>query len=302
MTITSQPSAITKNIGQLSFFEKTWTQTFDLSLQSYIDNAILLQNVTLKLVDICKNIKDNKKCQYFKKNVEKNAIMAQKDLDLLVHNRTKRFWSAIAAFGRGFLKQALYAVGIIGVSELIHKNELDGVKEELKVQKNAIIAMHELNKLRNNLSIESNDELHHFLHQVNDISSSTNTKENLHDLLDMAKDASTDHYLETTKFMRIINNDYRKYFFNIIEMDSFLHQIKEIDSHPITKLPTLNPYKLLDLSYLTYTNNETHVSLVIEMPIASNQTYTLHEFIPISRENNKKTRNFKNDVENLLSK
>lgn len=65
--------AIIKDIGNIGFFEKMWTNTFDLNLQAYIENAILLQNVTEKLARVCKHIPDDIKCDYFKKKCRKKC-------------------------------------------------------------------------------------------------------------------------------------------------------------------------------------------------------------------------------------
>lgn len=286
--LASNQGVIMKNIGQINFYEKTWIHTFDLNLESYINNAILLQNVTNELMLACKTIPNDLKCQYFEKNIERNAAMAQKDIDLLLHHRNKRnFGAALKSFGSSAIKQALISVGIIAVSEMIHGNEMDTIKEELEKQKKTIIALHELNNLRNNLSITANDEAHKLYNHMKNISISNENKENLDTLLDLAKEALSEHYQETTKYMRIINNELRKYFFNIIEMDTFVTTIRNIDLqlNPNAKLPTLNPYKLLDSSHLSYTNNFTHVSLHVKMPITSNITYTLYEFIPIPIKN-----------------
>lgn len=290
LTLTSNQNAITKDVGKISFFEKTWTHTFDLSLQSYIENAILLQNVTDQLIHICEHIPNDIKCKYFRENVEKSANAAKKDVDLLLHHRVKRSWAAVFSFGREIVKQALFAVGIIGITEYVHGNQMEKIEKELEMQKKTIISMYELNNLRNNLSTITNSGVNELFERVNNMNVSSHNKGNVDDLLDLAKDALSEHYQETTKFTRILNNDLRKYFFIIIDMDTFLTQIKQIDLllHPNAKLPTLNPYNLLDLSTLSYTNNMTHVSIHIKMPITSHIAYNLHEFVPIPiKEDNK---------------
>lgn len=289
-TATSSQNTMVKNIGKISFFEKTWTHSFDLSLDSYINNAILLQNITIELVQACKDTPDDVKCQYFKNNIERNAAMAQKDIDLLLHHRTKRFWAGMRNFATGFLKQALITVGIIGVTEAINKNELDEIKEQLRVQKETIVSMHELDNLRNNHSVSTNNEMHVLFDRVKNMTLSNQNKDTLNNLIDAAKDALSEHYQETTKFMRILNNDLRNYFFTIIDMDTFLTSIREIELllNPNARLPTLNPYKLLDVSSLGYTNNLTHVSLHLKMPIISNTSHNLYEFTPIPVKQNGK--------------
>lgn len=81
LTLTSNQNAIIKNLGDISFFEKTWTHTHDIDLKDYVENAIVLQNATDNLIKICGKTPDDTNCKYFQKNIEKNAAMAQKEIN-----------------------------------------------------------------------------------------------------------------------------------------------------------------------------------------------------------------------------
>lgn len=126
MTWTSRQYAVMKSIGQIAFYEKTWTLTNDLSLKKYVENSLVLQNATNNLVRICGNLPHDTN---IRKNVEENAMLAQKEInDILKHKRVKiGFWMR---FDLSALKDILLVCGVISITHYIESMGFDELKEE----------------------------------------------------------------------------------------------------------------------------------------------------------------------------
>lgn len=276
LTMTSDPNVILNKIGDISFFEKTWTLTNDINLRNYVENAIVLQNATDKIIKICNNIPNDINCKYFEENVQRNAIMAKKEIDQIVLHRRRKNRS-LAGLGREILKQALIAAGITTVTGLIAANEIDKLREQQLRDRKALVELMEINQIRNNLSFILND-------RIQELEKSKQIKDDLNDLINIAKQALDEHNQQTKIYVKIFNNDFKKILFKIIEMEHFQSTIKEIDLllHPYARLPTINPYQLLEISSISYSNNNTHISIHTKIPIlTTNSNSTLYEFVPI---------------------
>lgn len=186
----------------------------------------------------------------------------------------RNVWGELA---KTLITQALVAAGVIAVTTYINKDEIAALQQEQAKDKELLVQMMEIDHIRNNLTIILTD-------RIDQMQKSTKMKNELNELINIAEQSLDDHNRQTKIYLKIINNNFRRDFFKIIDIDSFLENMKNIDQllHPYARLPTQNPQEILDLSSLSYSNNRTHVSIYTKIPILTiNNTYTLYEFVPI---------------------
>lgn len=120
-------------------------------------------------------------------------------------------------------------------------------------------------------------------HQLmNPLGEITNTL-SFNELMGIATQSLLFHNKETSKFLTIVKGNFRANFFNIIDLDSFIEKMQNANKSLGRNgyLPSSNPYELLDLSELTYSRNDTHISIHTKMPVVTQPPYVLHEFVPL---------------------
>lgn len=276
LCLSSSKFAIIKDMGDISFFERMWTHTNHLNLKKYVENSFVLQNATATLIKICDTKPENTNCEYFRRNVEQNALQARNEInEILQHRRVKRY--AWLELGKNILIQVLIGCGVIGATYAIESNRMDQLQEQQNKDREMLMNLMEINHIQNNLTTS-------LLNRVAELEKNTKKKDDLNDLVNIARQSLEEHKKDTEIYMRIFRNNYRQDFFNINDIDAFRLKIKEINSFlwPYASLPNLDPHELLDLSSLTYTNNNTHISIHTRIPILTlKYTYPLHAFIPI---------------------
>lgn len=102
--LSSNEFAIIKNMGKISFFDKMWTHTNYLNLKKYVENSFVLQNATASLIKICNTKPENTNCEYFRRNMEQNALQVRNEINqILKHKRVRRF--AWLELGRSIFNQ-----------------------------------------------------------------------------------------------------------------------------------------------------------------------------------------------------
>lgn len=276
LALTSNEYVVIKNLGDISFYEKTWTHTNNLNLKEYVENFIVLQNATENLIKICKKTPKDSNCEYFRENLKRDALLAQKDIDKIqLHKRVER--GAWLEFGKEALKQLLIGCGVVAATHLIESRRMDELLEKQEKDRKMLTQMMEIGHIRNNLTIALSD-------RVQELEKNNKDKNNLSELINIARQSLEDHRKETKMYIKIFNNNFRQDYFNINDIDTFETEIANIDSllRPYAQLPTLNPLELIDLCTLSYTNNITHISIHTKIPILTfNNTYALFEFVPI---------------------
>lgn len=166
LTWSSNENAIIKNLGVISFFEKTWTHTINLNLKEYIENGLILQNATENLIKICGKMPDDTNCKYFQDNVEKNAAIAQREInEILEHKRTRR---SVWGFFRAFFKQALVACGVIAVTTVIQSRDIEELRQEQAKDRELLRKAIDIQHLQNNLSLTLNSKIEELEHKARD--------------------------------------------------------------------------------------------------------------------------------------
>lgn len=143
---------IIKKLGDITFFEKHWKYTNDLNLKEYVENAIVLQNVTDRLSKICEHLERDTNCKYFEQNIKNSAISAQKKIDEITrYKRRKRaFWFIFIGTA---ITQVLVACGVIAATKAYTDKELEETREIQKKDREMLEDLMQINHMRNNLTI-----------------------------------------------------------------------------------------------------------------------------------------------------
>lgn len=267
---------IIKKLGDITFFEKHWKYTNDLNLKEYVENAIVLQNVTDRLSKICEHLERDTNCKYFEQNIKNSAISAQKKIDEITrYKRRKRaFWFIFIGTA---ITQVLVACGVIAATKAYTDKELEETREIQKKDREMLEDLMQINHMRNNLTIV-------LMKKLEQLEKYGRSGDSLNELLNIATQSLNYHDRLTQRYIDILNNNFKQHFFEINEYDTFEKTISDINSllRPHAQLPSLDPYEILDLSDLSYSNNNTHISIHTKIPILyEKNTHTLYEFIPI---------------------
>lgn len=221
-------------------------------------------------------------CKYFELTIQRNAEAIQKDIEfVLTHHRHKRgFFGKLT---KEILKQAVIALGIDFISSLFEDQKIKELEERLKKQELLTAIQEEKNKLHSNATMQTTQDILKLYQTVNSLNETVFDQQNFNELLHIAEQSNKEHYDVTSKFLTILNSNYRAHFFRIIPAQEFEDKIAQIvpklsnDTH----LPTLNPYELLDLSTISDENNITHISLYVHIPIVGKISYNLFKFVPL---------------------
>lgn len=268
--------------GKIIFYDDTWTLNFHLNLQAYVKNAMLLENSTIALINLCRDLPSESNCQFFIQNLREEAKDAQNDIERIKQfSRSKRWaWGAIF---RGIAREALVCFGVIAATEIINENRMNEIKEQLNENRELVMSQLQITKMQNEIIADTSNQVTKLYESVHKLNQSTINTEKLNDLLEVTTIAVNRHTKQTNKFINILNGDLRAQFFSVIDTDSFKSEITAINKKllPKAKLPASNPQDLLDLSKISSMSNDTHISIVVKIPIITNKTYDFFEYIPI---------------------
>lgn len=72
-TATSNQEVLIKKHGKVIFYDNTWTHSFHLNLKSYVENAMILENSTNSLINLCNVLPTENNCQFFVDNLREET-------------------------------------------------------------------------------------------------------------------------------------------------------------------------------------------------------------------------------------
>lgn len=281
-SMAANQEVLLRDHGKIIFFDNTWTFNFHLNLKSYVENALILENSTIALIKLCRDLPTETNCQFFIQNLREEAKNAQRDIEQIKQfSRSKRFaWGAILGTAA---REALLCFGIIAATEIINESRMNEVREQLNENRELVLAQLEITKMQNEIITDTSNQnvkLHKSIYELNQTTINTNK---LNELLQTASFALSKHSKQTMKFINVLNGDLRAQFFNVIDSETFKNETTLINKKllPTAKFPASNPQDLLDLSKISSMSNNTHISIVVKTPIITNKTYDFFEYIPI---------------------
>lgn len=209
-------------------------------------------------------------------NIFNNTVSAQEQIDKITQFRRRKRYIWLVAVGT-VISQLLIACGVIVATTSYTSDELDKMREAQKKDREMLEEVMQINHMRNNLTIT-------LMNKIKQLESEGKSGDSLNELLNIASQSLNNHERFTQKYMNILNNNFKQHFFEINNYETFEKAILDVNSllQPYARLPSLDPYELLDVSSLSFSNNKTHISVHTKIPILHNKnTYSLYEFVPI---------------------
>lgn len=272
---------ITNKIGSISFYERDWQHSYTLDLKTYVQNAWVLRNTTHKIAKRCAMEPLNGNCAYFEKHLQTNAEIVASEVDLITNNRRRKrsFWGSLLG---GIIKQVLTFAGAYVIADTIYSSKLDELETKVQTTEIAMAKLMNITVMQNGLIIMNSENLIRLQENSDSANRALENQETFNDLL-IARQTLIQHNKDTLKYTNIVKGDFRANFFNIIAFDTFTDRIGKITLalENNGRLPTTNPYELLDVSELSHSQNNTHVVIHVKSPIVSNEPFTLYEYVPL---------------------
>lgn len=272
LTLQHNSSILKKSLGEISFFDKTWTLNYEIDIRNYFKNAEKILNSTTELDNICNDLFDKKSCQnsigIFKEDLKavnisihymRTALLSKKKrwIGALVRGLFRKVfnWKTIGKNTASMVTTAVVADAIYDAKEANKKEESMG---HIKTQANFMNFTE-----KNYIEIKRG--------------------ERFNALMQVAKDAHSKHWRDTVTLTGILDQKPRAIFFNLIDVWNFTKQLEIANEKlkPGFSLPCLDILEILDVSNTETSKNSTHVQLIINIPIMSNKTFDLGEIIPI---------------------
>lgn len=273
---------ITKEIGSISFYERDWKLVFGLNLKAYIENGLVLQNTTSKLTEMCNQTPVVLNCKYFEQNIKINTEMVQNDINQLTkYKRSKRsFWGVLF---KGILKDILMFAGAVTITELMSASKIEKLEDSLQQTNEQLMKQFNITVLQNGLILTTANASMVLQEEVANLNQTLHNQEKFNELLMIATQAIANHNRDTAKYINIVRGDFRANFFSIIDLNLFLEKMEAAQNSlgENGHFPTTNPFDLLDLSPITHSENETHITIIVSAPIIARKPYKLYEFVPL---------------------
>lgn len=281
-TVLAHQEALIKNHGKILFFDNTYTLSFHLNLKAYVSNAMVLENSTIKLLNLCHDLPPETNCDYFAQDLRDQAESIQREIKRIRQfSRSKRFaWGVIF---RGVAKEVLTLFGVIAITETLHASRMNELNEQIEGNRQLVMAQLNISRIQNEIMADTSKQVMKLHDSIQELNRSAIQVNAFNGLLNIAHTAISNHKTETMKFVSILTGDLRSQFFDLIDSDSLQEEIITINNKllPKAKLPATNPQDLLDLSKLSSSSNMTHITILVKTPIISNKTYNFFEYIPI---------------------
>lgn len=211
-------TASIRDIGQIEFIERKWTLGFDLNLQAYLDNAVVLEDASSKLTNICNRRQNDVNCKYFELNIKRDTEAVERDVAYVFTHRRYRRNILINIFGKILLKHIPIAVGTAIITNSIVKSDTEELEEKLSGQDRLLRSIMRLQVDHSETTLAMSKKILDLEQKVNSINETAVENEKFQELLHIAEQSVSKHTLETNFFLKILTGDFRTYFFRIIDL------------------------------------------------------------------------------------
>lgn len=275
--------SVTKDFGQIVFYENTDTIQYDYSLKGYYENANVIFESFSKLNYICKNMTDQDDCKYYIGNKENDLKMVKKNVNFIKSkHRQKRFWTACilgtAKAAKVILPASVLTMGASAVftEYRIHQEKLyyakkqaEASKTELEIeQKELEVAKKALNDTKRALEI---------------LKEENKKRDEYEKLKDIIQSTLTRHISDSEIIINVLNGNVKDYLFKMVDIRDFANSIKLINEslEANYSLPNVGLFDLLEFSTVYHAKNDTHVQILINIPILNPDKSNLSGFIPL---------------------
>lgn len=285
--------------GTISFYENEWKIEFVFDLNSFFQNANILNKCVFELKSVCEINPKVMNCKYFLEYVTLNYNLINKDITQIKKlSRQKRFWRSLqgATLVRVFTYAALgIAIIDLGIDKVLIHQQAEKTQELAEQFQKHLNLSRQTQDLYEHMFNESAVRIDQLGLEINKMHKDKLSEQKLNDILHIATLSLMQHYRDTTKFLNILSNNIRSNTFNIINVDDFL-ELANISNQamlPEYHLPIFESdftiSNFINLCKITSLHNNTHLKLAIEIPIVRNNKSIISEFIPVPTFINNKT-------------
>lgn len=270
---------ITSDLGSIHFYNQVKTLNFDISLENYFLYTKQYENLTEKIIYECANIPNEVQCNVYAENYNRTLIRMNQDIAYAQaeHTRVRRIAPALIMAG------TLYAMGIVavtvGTTIVITHAILEHDRQQQ--EEHRILMERNLNLTRDQME---NDE-----QEQNDNEMLAVKLRQFNEMRDYASEILQRHDRLTEILRSIFNGRTKQNFFHIVGITDFATEIRQIQSELPNNytLPCSNIIDLLNLSPLSFSKNDTHVTISVDIPLVFKSDLQLMEYIPIPLVRNK---------------
>lgn len=281
-SINAFENSLQQELGDLYFYNEKHEIHFSLSFNDLHNNAKAIRDNLERISNGCTDVFENKNCDFFIQNLNKNKLEIDKDLAYINNKKSlakRAIFIPLLALGAMIMSLvALLAEQrkiMVNDKALAHAN-LDNIEKTLNYTNNIANAQSkaihdiELNMKKLQDRINNNTLAIHKMAEFSDI-------------LHMTTLMLFNHQDYMNKISSFYSGEIHKNFFKIVNLDEFSHKISNLDKN-LNKnytLPPVNPIDLIKLSEITSTHNNSHINLIAHIPIADNKPYKLYKLTPI---------------------
>lgn len=265
---------ITKNIGQLYFYDETKTLNYKLNLEAYFENEQTFENNTKRLEKLCTELPDNTQCLTYLQTFKYDQKIMKENAELIrsyTKSRTKRWAAMIPRFfglwgTRVFILSAVTSAGVSYAYNGAIQNKQGEYNEVLEASVNNTYK-ELLNEKAERLDTKMRETKHYEYEDV------------IHSTIILANK----HFRDTNIFMNVFGDNIRTYFFSIIPTENFKDQLDGIKKElpPDYTIPDVTIFEMIEISKITVTKDQTSIQINVDIPIFLNKNITLFELIPI---------------------
>lgn len=281
----NQNGKIITTHGKLFFFENIHEVHFGLNISTIIENAKILHTNSIKLKNMCNETLQNNNCEYFVERLQYNEQLIDRDISFLKSHKNIRKKRFIIPYAIGYMfgKLSERKESLMKERETNLKR-LEFLEEQLKVMEKTIETTR-ITLLNIIEVIKQHEE------KIREIEENIQKITNFYDLLHLTSTMLEDHRHNMHKLQNFWGNSIQDQLFLITDVSNFSDQMYLINN-TLTKdnmLPPLNPYELINVAKIKLHQNETHIVIIVKIPILKKNHLLLNEFIPVPLLRNNKT-------------
>lgn len=268
-------------IGNLRFTKQFWRIQYNLNIHEYLSTADLLENYINKLNIACIEM-NSPLCDFFIIESQKFKNQVKSDIRAFqLFKRSKRELVLIVLFGVTII--SLIATIVNTVAFISITNELG---ENVENMRNVLNATQESFDLQQKMLIQAEEKINQIGNKLSKHMISMNSFKKQSSILFIMLYLIRKHDNMHKRLGDFFMGNHRQKMFSVIDFNRFLDTIEEINTNLTyvgddLSLPKFNNQNMTDLIKISYINDGSDLSIILDIPILSGKQYTLHEIIPL---------------------
>lgn len=293
------PRALTKYKGKISFYDRMETIEYDYNLKAFYENIDTIKLGIDKLTKICQESKNSHNCNHFIRNLKTDWEKVKIDVDLLESKHRKKRAFFLPLLG-SILKIAIPTIIIAALTAWIFTEyRINKLKEAGK--NNSKIMQKQIELTRKNVQ-DQQGIVQQTKNAFESLTEKIRKQNNVEEILHIVEFALTRHFKDAEIFKNILFGHTKTSFFSIVDVKNFSARLDEINRklQPSFCLPKLSTMELVEISNIYHEKNETHVRMMLTVPILDVKNYTLWEYIPLPYKDGQNVKIFRIDSKYVI--